>query len=77
MLAFMERKDIPQNGECEVSIDSIEDNKYVVINTKIMNSKKEHEVVEKEEKTGFVKRIKGFFNKKKKSDYNTFKVHTK
>ena len=67
MLAFMERKDIPQNGECEVSIDSIKDNKYVVINTRIMKNQNEYEVVEKEEKTGFVKRIKGFFYKKKKS----------
>lgn len=67
MLAFMQRKDIPSNGNCEVSIDSIEDNKYVVINTKITENKKEHEKVEKVEKDGFMKRLKRFFNKKKGS----------
>ena len=64
----MQRKDIPSNGNCEVSIDSIEDNKYVVINTKITENKKEHEKVEKVEKVekdGFMKRLKRFFNKKK------------
>ena len=65
-LAWMNRKDIPSAGECEVSYEFSPDNKYLVINTRVME-KKEEKTSQTEEAKGFKRILNKLFNRKKKS----------
>lgn len=67
MLAFMQRKDIPQEGECELSFDFSEDNKYLVVNIMKLKEKDYKEVSKTSEKKGIRKVLNRIFNKNKKS----------
>ena len=67
MIAFMEKKNIPQMGEFELSFNFSEDNKYLVVNLKELEEKKYEETKKASEKKGIKKVLNKIFNKKKKS----------
>ena len=64
---FMEKKNIPQMGEFELSFNFSEDNKYLVVNLKELEEKKYEETKKASEKKGIKKVLNKIFNKKKKS----------
>ena len=67
MIAFMEKKNIPQMGEFELSFNFSEDNKYFVVDLKELEEKKYEETKKASEKKGIRKVLNKIFNKKKKS----------
>ena len=65
-IGLMNRKDIPTQGDCEVSYSFSSNNKYLVISTRKIK-KKEEKISQKEEEKGFKKVLNKIFNRKKKS----------
>lgn len=67
MIAFMEKENIPQMGEFELSFNFSEDNKYFVVNLKELEEKIYKETKKASEKKGIKKVLNKIFNKKIKS----------
>lgn len=68
MIAFMENKDIPQNGNCKLSFDLSEDNSYLIIKTNILENKKvEEESITEQQEKGSRKILNKVFKKRNKN----------
>lgn len=66
-LDLMSRKDIPKEGDCEISFDLSPDNTYLIINMNIKTKKEQQSLKQEVEKKGIRKILNKIFNKKKKS----------
>lgn len=64
-LAFIERNDLPQTGDCELSFNQTEDNSYLMIKLNIIDkTNREENIIQPQEK-GFRKVINKIFKRKK------------